>query len=82
VCPRPHVPRRQRLRRSRRIERFRNRLRKGYPKFFPPGIDGSGRGPFFDLYVKDTSNPCTQGSQPANPNQNGIVFFPGALPLY
>ena len=37
-------------------------------------------GPFFDLYVKDTINPCTQGSQPANPNQNGIVFFPGALP--
>ena len=54
----------------------------GAQSFFPPGIDGSDRGPFFDLYVRDTANPCTQGSQPANPNQNGIVFFPGALPLY
>jgi uncharacterized protein GlcG (DUF336 family) len=54
----------------------------GAQPFFPPGIDGSDHGPFFDLYVKDTNNPCTQGSQPANPNQNGIVFFPGALPLY
>ena len=54
----------------------------GAQPFFPPGIDGSGPGPFFDLYVQDTTHPCTQGSQPANPNQNGIVFFPGALPLY
>ena len=49
---------------------------------FPPGIDGSNPGPFFNLYIHDLSNPCTQGSQPANPNQNGIVFFPGSLPLY
>jgi uncharacterized protein GlcG (DUF336 family) len=54
----------------------------GAQPFFPPGIDGSDRGPFFDLYVKDVLNACTQGSQAANPNQNGIVFFPGALPLY
>jgi uncharacterized protein GlcG (DUF336 family) len=54
----------------------------GAQPFFPPGIDGSDHGPFFDLYVQDTNNPCTQGSQAANPNQNGIVFFPGALPLY
>jgi uncharacterized protein GlcG (DUF336 family) len=54
----------------------------GAQPFFPPGIDGSDHGPFFDLYAQDTNNPCTQGSQPANPNQNGIVFFPGALPLY
>ena len=54
----------------------------GAQPLFPPGIDGSDRGPFFDLYVKDAINACTQGSQPANPNQNGIVFFPGALPLY
>jgi len=54
----------------------------GAQPFFPPGIDGSDHGPFFDLYVNDTLNPCTQGSQAANPNQNGIVFFPGALPLY
>jgi uncharacterized protein GlcG (DUF336 family) len=50
--------------------------------FFPPGIDGSGPGPFFGLYSSDLANPCTQGSQPANPKQNGIVFFPGSLPLY
>jgi len=54
----------------------------GAQPLFPPGVDGSGDGPFFNLYVYDTANPCTQGSQPANPNQSGIVFFPGALPLY
>jgi uncharacterized protein GlcG (DUF336 family) len=54
----------------------------GAQPFFPPGIDGSDRGPFFDLYARDALNACTQGSQGANPNQNGIVFFPGALPLY
>ena len=54
----------------------------GAQPFFPPGIDYSTPGPFFNLYKFDTMNPCTQGSQPSNPNQNGIVFFPGALPLY
>ncbi len=54
----------------------------GAQPFYPPGIDYSTPGPFFDLYTFDTLHPCTQGSQPANPNQNGIVFFPGALPLY
>jgi len=54
----------------------------GAQPLFPPGIDGSDRGAFFDLYAKDVRNACTQGSQAANPNQNGIVFFPGALPLY
>jgi uncharacterized protein GlcG (DUF336 family) len=49
---------------------------------YPPGIDGSNSGPFFTLYTQDLSNPCTQGSQPSNPNQNGVVFFPGSLPLY
>jgi uncharacterized protein GlcG (DUF336 family) len=49
---------------------------------YPPGIDGTAPGPFFALYQFDTLNPCTQGSQSANPNQNGIVFFPGSLPLY
>jgi len=49
---------------------------------FPPGIDGSGNGPFFNLYLNDTAHACTQGSQPANLYQNGIVFFPGSLPLY
>jgi len=28
------------------------------------------------------ANPCTQGSEPAGPNQSGIVFFPGSVPLY
>lgn len=54
----------------------------GAQPLFPPGIDGSGLGPFFNLYTSDTANPCTQGSQPANPNQSGIVFFPGSVPLY
>jgi len=50
--------------------------------FFPPGIDGSSPGAFFNLFLADLANPCTQGSQPANANQNGVVFFPGSLPLY
>ena len=54
----------------------------GAQPFFPPGIDTSGPGPFFDLYQLDIANPCTNGRQPANPNQNGIVFFPGSVPLY
>jgi len=54
----------------------------GAQPIFPPGIDGTQAGPFFNVYINDTANPCTQGSQPANPHQNGIVFFPGALPLY
>jgi uncharacterized protein GlcG (DUF336 family) len=49
---------------------------------FPPGIDGSNSGPFFNLYTHDLANPCTQGSQALNSNQSGIVFFPGSLPLY
>ncbi|MGP0071872.1 MAG: GlcG/HbpS family heme-binding protein [Bryobacteraceae bacterium] len=54
----------------------------GAQPLYPPGVDGSTPGPFFPLYQFDTLHPCTQGSQAANPNQNGIVFFPGALPLY
>jgi len=57
----------------------------GAQPLFPPGIDGSGNGPFFQLYLNDTANPCTQGSEagPANSsNESGIVFFPGSLPLY
>ena len=54
----------------------------GGQPLFPSGIDGSNPGPFFNLYVNDTNHACTQGSQPPNPNQNGIVFFPGSLPLY
>jgi uncharacterized protein GlcG (DUF336 family) len=54
----------------------------GAQPFFPPGIDGSSPGPFFNLYQQDVANPCTQGFQVAGPNQSGVVFFPGSLPLY
>ncbi len=54
----------------------------GAQPIFPPGIDGSSPGPFFNLYLQDVANPCTQGFQPAGPNQSGVVFFPGAVPLY
>jgi uncharacterized protein GlcG (DUF336 family) len=57
----------------------------GAQPLFPPGIDGSGDGPFFQLYLHDTANPCTQGSDQGAPNTNnmsGVVFFPGSLPLY
>jgi len=49
---------------------------------YPSGIDGTPPGPFFPLFLKDLANPCTQGSQVANANQSGIVFFPGSVPLY
>ncbi len=56
----------------------------GSQPFFPPGIDGSPAGPFFNLYLQDVANPCTQGMQagPANVNKSGIVFFPGSAGLY
>ena len=49
---------------------------------YPEGIDGTAPGPFYPLFTNDVTNPCTQGSQPKNANQNGIVFFPGSAPLY
>jgi uncharacterized protein GlcG (DUF336 family) len=56
----------------------------GSQPFFPPGIDGSSAGPFFNLYLQDLANPCTQGVQagPPNVNKSGIVFFPGSAGLY
>ncbi len=54
----------------------------GAQPFFPSGIDGSSAGPFFNLYLQDVANPCTQGFQVAGPNQSGVVFFPGSVPLY
>lgn len=59
----------------------------GAQPFFPPGINGSPLGPFFNLFMQDVSNPCTQGYQVPGPswpaiNQSGIVFFPGSEPLY
>jgi hypothetical protein len=56
----------------------------GAQPFFPPGIDGSAAGPFFNLFLQDLANPCTQGMQAGAPNFNksGIVFFPGSAGLY
>jgi uncharacterized protein GlcG (DUF336 family) len=54
----------------------------GAQPFFPSGIDGSSAGPFFNVYLQDVANPCTQGFQVAGPNQSGVVFFPGSVPLY
>jgi uncharacterized protein GlcG (DUF336 family) len=56
----------------------------GGQPLFPPGIDESAAGPFLNLYLQDTANPCTQGFQPgpANVNKSGIVFFPGSAGLY
>ena len=56
----------------------------GAQPLYPPGIDGSSAGPFFNLYATDVANPCTQGFQAgaANSNMSGIVFFPGSAGLY
>lgn len=55
----------------------------GAQPLFPSGIDGSGPGPFFPLYLLDIATPCTQGSDALDPlNHSGVVFFPGSLPLY
>ena len=58
----------------------------GAQPLFPPGIDrGSAPprpGPFFDLFRAAAANPCSQGGQPPGDNQNGVVFFAGAIPLY
>ncbi|HKW61055.1 MAG TPA: heme-binding protein [Candidatus Acidoferrum sp.] len=56
----------------------------GAQPLYPPGIDGSSAGPFFNLYTVDLANPCTQGFQSgaANSNKSGIVFFPGSSGLY
>lgn len=59
----------------------------GAQPFFPSGIDSEvldpREGPWYQsLFVNDLANACTQGDQPSNPNQNGIVFFAGSTPLY
>jgi uncharacterized protein GlcG (DUF336 family) len=62
----------------------------GAQPFFPSGISNTPPGPFYALYAFDSAtdasgdpiNACTQGHQPANLNQSGIVFFPGSAPLY
>jgi uncharacterized protein GlcG (DUF336 family) len=55
----------------------------GAQPLYPSGIDGTGSGPFFDLFQRDSQLPCSQGFDPARPqNRSGVVFFPGSLPLY
>jgi uncharacterized protein GlcG (DUF336 family) len=56
----------------------------GAEPLFPPGIDGGGPGPLFNLYAMDVANPCTQGFEGGAPNdkRSGIVFFPGSAGLY
>jgi hypothetical protein len=54
----------------------------GAQPLYPPGIDGTSPGPFFQLYQSDVATPCRQGSETPNVRQNGIVFFPGSMPLY
>jgi uncharacterized protein GlcG (DUF336 family) len=63
----------------------------GGQPLFPPGIDldqPGTPGPWFDLFVYDTMNPCTEGPGPSRGadrtflNQNGITWFPGSFPLY
>lgn len=64
-------------------------LNFGAQPFYPPGIDSGAfnptpkQGPWYQsLFVSDLLKPCSQGSQLTNPNQNGVVFFAGASPLY
>jgi uncharacterized protein GlcG (DUF336 family) len=54
----------------------------GAQPFFPSGINGTRPGPFRSLFIYDSANPCTNGHEPPNGRQNGIVFFPGSAPLY
>ncbi len=54
----------------------------GAQPLYPPGIDSSPAGPFFQLFLNDVAIPCRQGSQPPNVNQSGIVFFPGSVALW
>jgi len=56
----------------------------GAQPLYPPGIDGSSAGPFFNLYTMDLANPCTQGFQSGavNANKSGVIFFPGSAGLY
>ncbi|PYU75635.1 MAG: hypothetical protein DMG49_02790 [Acidobacteria bacterium] len=59
-------------------------IRFGAQPLYPPGIDGSNAGPFFNSYTADLTNSRTQGfrSGTANSNKSGIVFFPGNVGLF
>src|SRR5207247_5514182 len=58
----------------------------GAQPLYPPGIDSRvfpvGNGPFYPVFLNDLQHPCSQGSQLTGRNQNGVVFFPGASPLF
>jgi uncharacterized protein GlcG (DUF336 family) len=54
----------------------------GAQPLFPPGIDGSGPGPFYNLFLQDLAHPCTEGDQANLLNASGVVFFPGSVGLY
>ncbi len=54
----------------------------GAQPLFPSGIDGTDPGPFRRVFLFDSGSPCTNGQEPENGRQNGIVFFPGSAPLY
>ncbi|MGH7787949.1 MAG: heme-binding protein [Candidatus Binatia bacterium] len=62
----------------------------GAQPFFPSGIEGQLRGfpypfapgPFRQTFIYDSNHPCTNGLEPSDGRQNGIVFFPGATPIY
>lgn len=54
----------------------------GAQPLYPPGIDGTAFGPFFQLFVNDLATPCRQGAQAPTANQSGIIFFAGSTPLY
>lgn len=54
----------------------------GAQPLYPPGIDGTSPGPFFGLFLQDRGTPCRQGNEAPSLYQNGIVFFPGSLPLF
>ncbi len=54
----------------------------GAQPLFPSGIDGTPPGPFRTVFLNDSATPCTNGREPENGKQNGIVFFPGSVPLY
>lgn len=66
----------------------------GAQPFFPSGIEATedtrlagflppfAPGPFRRVFINDALTSCTNGGQPTNGRQNGIVFFPGSAPLY
>jgi uncharacterized protein GlcG (DUF336 family) len=54
----------------------------GAQPLYPPGINYAGPGPWFQLFQNDVANPCTEGAATPSKFRSGIVFFPGAVPLY